>query len=123
MKQFIDCADILVAVPCYLGYLCMADKFCKKNLGTSKKNEMLFVIFSFVGWLTLNIINRCFLVQHIFFVIVEHILFIYLWIDDTFICWAYTLGLFTFRFRKIVISCHRVKNSKFLWYNSEDALA
>lgn len=75
MKQFIDYADILVAVPCYLGYLCMADKFCKKNLGASKKNELLFVIFSFVGWLTLNIVNRCFLVPHIFFVMVEHILF------------------------------------------------
>ena len=75
MKQFIDYADILVAVPCYLGYLYMADKFCKKNLGASKKNELLFVIFSFVGWLTLNIVNRCFLVPHIFFVMVEHILF------------------------------------------------
>lgn len=75
MKQFIDYADILVAVPCYLGYLCMADKFCKKNLGASKKNELLFIIFSFVGWLMLNIVNRCFLVPHIFFVMVEHILF------------------------------------------------
>lgn len=53
----------------------MADKFCKKKLGASKKNELLFVIFSFVGWLTLNIVNRCFLVPHIFFVMVEHILF------------------------------------------------
>lgn len=75
MKQFIDYADILAAVPCYLGYLGMADKFCKENLGASKKNELLFVIFSFVGWLTLNIAGRWFLVPHIFFVIVEHILF------------------------------------------------
>lgn len=75
MKQFIEYADILVAVLCYLGYLYMADKFCKKKLGASKKNELLFVIFSFVGWLTLNIVNRCFLVPHIFFVMVEHILF------------------------------------------------
>ena len=28
---------------------------------------------------------------------------------------------FAFRSRKIVVSCHRVKNRKFLWYNSEDA--
>lgn len=75
MKQFIDYAGILVAVPCYLGYLGMADKFCKKNLGASKKNELLFVISSFVGWLTLNIVNKCFLVPNIFFVMVEHILF------------------------------------------------
>ena len=45
MKQFLDYADILITVPCYLGYLCMADKFCKKNLGASKKNEFLFVFF------------------------------------------------------------------------------
>ena len=75
MKQFIDYADILAAGPCYLGYLYMGDKFCKKNLGASKKNELLFVFFSFVGWLTLNIVNRCFLVPHIFFVMVGHILF------------------------------------------------
>ncbi|MDE6024101.1 MAG: hypothetical protein K2G45_01465, partial [Lachnospiraceae bacterium] len=76
MKQFIDYADILIVAPCYLGYLCMADKFCKKNLDASKKNELLFVIFSFVGWLALNIASRWFLVPHIFSVMVEHILFI-----------------------------------------------
>ena len=30
---------------------------------------------------------------------------------------------FAFRSRKIVVSCHRVKNRKFLWYNSVEALA
>lgn len=76
MKQFSDYADIVITAPCYLGYLCMADKFCKKYLGASRKNELLFVIFSCVGWLTLNIANRWFAAPHIFFVIVEHILFV-----------------------------------------------
>ena len=58
MKQFLDYADIIVTAPCYLGYLCMADKFCKKYLEASKKNELLFVIFSFASWLTLNIAAR-----------------------------------------------------------------
>lgn len=75
MKPFIDYADILITVLCYLGYLGMADKFCKENLGASKKNEMLFMIISFVGWLTLTIASRWFLVPQIFFIIVEHILF------------------------------------------------
>ena len=75
MKQFLDYADILIAAPCYMGYLCMADKFCKKNLDASKKNELLFVILSFVGWLMSNIASRWFLVPYIFFVMVEHMLF------------------------------------------------
>lgn len=75
MKPFLDYADIIVAVPCCLGYICMAGQFCKKTLGASKKNELLFVIFSFAGWLTFNIVNSCFPVLHIFFVMAEHILF------------------------------------------------
>lgn len=73
MKQFLDYADILIVAPCYLGYLCMADKFCKKYLKVSKKNELLFVIFSFVVWFALNIVSRWLLVPHIFSVTVEHI--------------------------------------------------
>ncbi len=75
MKQLLDYIDILIVAPCYLGYSCMTDKFCKKYLEASKKNELLFVIFSFVGWLMLNIVSRWFLVPHIFSVTVEHILF------------------------------------------------
>lgn len=75
MKQFSDYADILMAAPVFLGYLCMADKFCKKNLDASKKNELLLVIFSFVSWLTLNIAGRWFLVPHIFLVMAEQMLF------------------------------------------------
>ena len=75
MNQFSDCADIVITAPCYLGYLCMADKFCKKYLGASGRNELLFVIFSFAGWLALHIAGRFFPVPHIFFVVAGHVLF------------------------------------------------
>ena len=35
---------------------------------------------------------------------------------------SFCLG-YAFRFREIVVSCHRMKNRKFLWYNSVDAIA
>ena len=34
---------------------------------------------------------------------------------------SWMTAFFAFHFRKIVVLCHRVKNRKFLWYNSEDA--
>lgn len=76
MKQLSDYADIFIMAPCYLGYLCMADKFCKKYLGTSKKNELLFVGFSFVGWLFLEVLNRKYFALHLFFLLAEHMLFV-----------------------------------------------
>jgi len=51
MKQILDNADIFIMAPCYLGYLWAADKFCKKLLGAAKSRELLFLIFSFCGWL------------------------------------------------------------------------
>ncbi|MDE7250642.1 MAG: GHKL domain-containing protein [Lachnospiraceae bacterium] len=76
MKQLLDYADILITAPCYLGYLCMADKFCKKYLRTSKKNELLFVVLSFCGCLFLNIANRRYPTPHIFYAMLYNILFI-----------------------------------------------
>ena len=76
MKQLLDCADIFIAAPCYLGYLCMADKFCKKYLNASKKNELLFVILSFCSGLFLNIANRRYPAPHIFYAMLYNILFI-----------------------------------------------
>ena len=51
MKQLLDCTDIFIVAPFFLGYLWAADKFCKKFLGASKRREGLFLFFSFCGWL------------------------------------------------------------------------
>lgn len=58
MKLLLDFADILTVAPFYLGYLWAADKFCKKFLGTSRRREGLFLIFSFCGWLFCNMLGR-----------------------------------------------------------------
>ncbi len=76
MKTLLDYIDILLEVPCYLVYLWMAGEFCKKYLGTSKKNELLFVFFSFCCWLFLNIVNMRYFVPHIFYDMLYNILFI-----------------------------------------------
>ena len=75
MKQLLDYADILIAVPCYLVYLCMADKFCKKYLGAVKKNELLFVILSLSGYLVLDIANRWYQIPYIFYAMLNNVLF------------------------------------------------
>ncbi|MDE5804420.1 MAG: ATP-binding protein [Lachnospiraceae bacterium] len=76
MKQLLDYIDILLEIPCYLVYLWMAGKFCKKYLGASKKNEFLFVIFSFCGGLFMNIANIRYSIPHIFYEMLYNILFI-----------------------------------------------
>lgn len=75
MKQLLDYADILIKAPCYMGYLWTADTFCKKYLETSKKNERLFLIFSFSGWLLLNMANRWYPVSYIILMLLNHIVF------------------------------------------------
>ena len=76
MKTLLDYIDILLEAPCYLLYLWMAGKFCAKYLGASKKNELLFVIFSFCGMMLLNIMNIQYSAPHIFYEMLYHILFI-----------------------------------------------
>ncbi|MEY8338510.1 ATP-binding protein [Lachnospiraceae bacterium 62-35] len=75
MKYILDYADLLIDVSGYLGYIWAADKFCKKYLEASKKNELLFMIFSISGWLLMNIGNRRYLIPHIFFMMLSHIFF------------------------------------------------
>lgn len=58
MKQLVDYIDILIVAPFFLGYLWVADKFCKKFLGASKRRERLFLILSFCSWLFRNILGR-----------------------------------------------------------------
>lgn len=75
MGQLLDHTDILLEIPCYLAYLWMADKFCKKYLGASRKNELLFLFFSFGGWLLLNLVNSRYPILHIFYEMLCNILF------------------------------------------------
>lgn len=65
MKPLLDYADILISAPCYLGWLWAADKFCKKFLGASKKNELLFIFLSFCGSLFMDIVSRRYAVLYI----------------------------------------------------------
>ncbi len=76
MKQLLDCTDILIVSPFYLGYLWAADKFCRKFLGASKSRERLFLIFSFCGWLFWNILGRLSFSLYIFSVLLQPIFFI-----------------------------------------------
>jgi len=76
MKQLLDCTDILIVSPFYLGYLWAADKFCKKFLGASKSRERLFLILSFCGWLFWNILGRLSFSLYIFSVLLQPIFFI-----------------------------------------------
>lgn len=77
MKPLLDYADILIAA-CYLGYLWAADKFCKKFLGTSKKNELLFICLSFFCCLLMNIASRRYAVLYIFSLALNPIFFLVL---------------------------------------------
>jgi len=75
MKQILDYADIFMEAPCFLGYAWAADKFCKKMLGASKKNERMFIFFSFGGCLLLSIAGRKYSMPYILPVMLNHILF------------------------------------------------
>lgn len=75
MKQLLDCTDIVIAAPFFLGYLWAADKFCKKFLGASKGRERLFLIFSFCGWLFSSILSRMYSELYIFSVLLRPVFF------------------------------------------------
>ena len=71
-----DYTDIFIMAPFYFGYVWAADKFCKKYLGTTKRNEWLFLFFSFAGWLFSDIMSRQYPAFYIFAVMLNHVLFI-----------------------------------------------
>lgn len=76
MKQLLDYADIFIMAPCYLAYLWKADKFLKKYLETSRKNEILFVSLSLLGWLFLDVLNRRYFALHFFYLMLGNIFFV-----------------------------------------------
>ncbi|MDE7433309.1 MAG: ATP-binding protein [Lachnospiraceae bacterium] len=78
MKQVSDSAEILIMLPCYLGYIWAADQFCKRCLDISKRNEVLFVSSLFSGWMVVDITNVCRFVPNIAFTLVKHIFFMVL---------------------------------------------
>ncbi len=75
MKQLLECTDILILAPFFLGYLWAADKFCKKFLGASKRREGLFLFFAFCGWLFCNILGRLSFIPYTFSVLLYPIFF------------------------------------------------
>ena len=76
MKQMPDYKEFIFAAARCLGYLCAADYFCKKYLKITKMKELLFIIFSFCGWLLFNIANRQHSIPYIFLSMLWHICFI-----------------------------------------------
>ncbi|MCM1092128.1 MAG: GHKL domain-containing protein [Butyrivibrio sp.] len=58
MNWILENVDFVLSAPFYLGYILAVDKFCKKYLGVSKRNELMFVIVSFGSWLLWNIVDR-----------------------------------------------------------------
>ncbi|MDE7176746.1 MAG: ATP-binding protein [Lachnospiraceae bacterium] len=75
MRQLLDCVDILIVAPCYLGYAWATGRFCKRYLGTSGKRELVFVLCSSGSWLVLNIMCRCYHLPQILYEILSHIVF------------------------------------------------
>lgn len=66
MNQIADYEGILITAPFYFGYVWASDKFCKKYLGASPKNERWFRFLSFAGWLVLDIASIRHSVLYIF---------------------------------------------------------
>ena len=50
-------AQIMIMLPCCLGYVWAADKFCKKHLKISIYKEILFVGCIFLMWLVANLVS------------------------------------------------------------------
>jgi len=85
MKPFSDYADFFLTMPCYLLYLWMAGRFCKKNLEASGKKEALFVFLSFGGCLLSNIGRGLSLIPYLCASALEHLwlMGLVLWLFQT----------------------------------------
>lgn len=76
MSRILEYADVLIMASCYLGYLWVSDKFCKKFLGAFKSRELLFIFFSFCGWLFWEIAIRLYVIPYFLSVTVYSLFFI-----------------------------------------------
>lgn len=73
MRQISDFAVILSMLLCYLGYAWAANKFCKKYLKISKRNELLFFVFLLSGSALLNLWNERHLIPYIISALLSHL--------------------------------------------------
>lgn len=64
--------DILLLIPCRLGYVWVIDRFCKNHLTISKVNEILFVIICFTAQLSLDAVNGRFMIPNIVYTLLRH---------------------------------------------------
>lgn len=71
-----DFAGIFVKLLCYLGYIYVAEKFCKEYLEISQINEKLFVIFNFCGGVLMYAVSKCYSIPNIALALLNHTFFI-----------------------------------------------
>lgn len=76
MNQLLDCMDIFTEGLCCAGYLWTSDKFCKRYLRISGKNEGLFIFFSFSCWILINTANLRMSIPSFFLMVLNHLFFI-----------------------------------------------
>lgn len=78
MERIWEFKWILGLLPCYLGTIWAAGKFCKKYLKIAKGNEMLFWGFLLSSWLLMGAIGECRLVPYMILTPAKQIFFIVL---------------------------------------------
>lgn len=64
--------DILMLIPCRLGYAWVIGQFCKKYLDISKRKEILFTLVCFISQLFLDVINERFRIPNIAYTLLSH---------------------------------------------------
>lgn len=68
-----DFVGISITILFYLGYICMAKKFCKEYLEISQINEKLFVVFVFCGGMLIYAMGKCYSIPNIVLALLNHI--------------------------------------------------
>ncbi len=71
-----DFVSSFIIRSCYLGYMCMAKKFCKGYLEISQIGEKLFVVSGFFGGMSIHAVSKCLSVPNIAITLLDHIFFV-----------------------------------------------